>query len=286
MPRAALLGLHARIDRADPDSWEDPALAQTYGPRGAVYLFPRDAVVAFTRGLLPRDDRERGKTEAVADRVAAALRNGPLRPKQLAAIAPEFGGFGFHEVRWAARAARYLIRWDTSSILLIHNDDPPDPAHDEKARIDLAERFLRWHGPADAAAFAKWSGIGRQDAQETWDAVADVAAEIEETAASPCPAPEVVRLLPPNDAYLFLDHELIEPDLRRRELVYPRFGQPGVVLVDGRLHGTWQRKGRRFRIELWTDDTGDDGRERVLAEVATTEVPLGGEPQVELTVRA
>src|SRR5205814_4276483 len=110
VPRAALLGLHARLEGADPGSWEDQALSQTYGPRGAVYIFQRDAVPAFTRGLLPRDDADREQIESVAARVADALTNGPLRQKELAAVAPEFDGLGFHAVRLAARAGRYLIR--------------------------------------------------------------------------------------------------------------------------------------------------------------------------------
>lgn len=49
-PRAGLLSLHARMEGVTPDAWEHPDLAQVWGPRGAVYLIPRDAIAAFTVG--------------------------------------------------------------------------------------------------------------------------------------------------------------------------------------------------------------------------------------------
>jgi hypothetical protein len=33
MPRAAQLSLHARVDGVEPSTWEDPSLAQLWGPR-------------------------------------------------------------------------------------------------------------------------------------------------------------------------------------------------------------------------------------------------------------
>ena len=282
MPRAALLGLHARLEGADPGSWEDQALAQTYGPRGAVYIFPRDAVPAFTRGLLPRDDADREQIESVAARVADALTNGPLRQKELAAVAPEFDGLGFHAVRLAARAGRYLIRWDTSSLHIVLNETPPDPSRDEEARIDLAQRFLRWHGPADAAAFAKWSGVNRQDAETTWASVTSLVEEIEEAASRTTGFPEGVRLLPHNDAYLFHTRELVVPDARRRKIIYPSHGQPGVVLVDGRIQGIWQRTGRQFRLELWAADP--EMRRRIQEGAETASVPLGGDVDIDIAI--
>lgn len=55
-PRAGLLSLHARVHGITPDAWEHPSLAQVWGPRGAVYLIPADAIAAFTigRGDAPR----------------------------------------------------------------------------------------------------------------------------------------------------------------------------------------------------------------------------------------
>jgi hypothetical protein len=41
-PRDALLGLHARMAACEPSAWEYPRLIQTYSPRAAVYVLPRD----------------------------------------------------------------------------------------------------------------------------------------------------------------------------------------------------------------------------------------------------
>src|SRR3954470_10752966 len=78
VPRAALFGLHARLLNVGPDSWEDPSLVQTYGPRGAVYVLPRVALAAFTRGLLPREAGARAGLEAVANRLVDGLDDGEV----------------------------------------------------------------------------------------------------------------------------------------------------------------------------------------------------------------
>src|SRR3954454_7728207 len=38
MPRAALLSLHARVDGVESSTWEDPSLAQLWGPRYHTYV--------------------------------------------------------------------------------------------------------------------------------------------------------------------------------------------------------------------------------------------------------
>ena len=38
MPRAAVLSIHARVEGADPMSWDDPSLVQLWGPRYQVYV--------------------------------------------------------------------------------------------------------------------------------------------------------------------------------------------------------------------------------------------------------
>ena len=38
MPRAALLSIHARVERTEPSTWEDPSLVQLWEPRYNVFL--------------------------------------------------------------------------------------------------------------------------------------------------------------------------------------------------------------------------------------------------------
>ena len=63
MPRAALLSLHARVDGVQPDSWDDPALIQVWGPRWAVYVVARRDVALFTVSRYPDDARGRAVAE-------------------------------------------------------------------------------------------------------------------------------------------------------------------------------------------------------------------------------
>jgi hypothetical protein len=53
MPRAALLSIHARVEGAGPTSWEDPSLAQLWGPRYSVYVVPERDRALFSLGRLP-----------------------------------------------------------------------------------------------------------------------------------------------------------------------------------------------------------------------------------------
>src|SRR5258708_10760691 len=71
-PRAALLALHARVDDIGPAGWEDPTLVQIWF-RWADYVVPRADVGVFTRGALPRDQREVDGLELLAERVVGAL---------------------------------------------------------------------------------------------------------------------------------------------------------------------------------------------------------------------
>ena len=292
IPRAALFGLHARLRDTSPDSWEDPELFQTYGPRMATYVLPTTGLAAFTRGLLPRDKSAVQHLEAVADQVVDALGESGLTMKQLTDAVPAFSGQGIHSVRLAARTARYVIRWDTSSLTVRRIEVPPDPAGDEDARIELLERYLRWYAPTDPTSFAKWAGVDQREVHRTWAHLTGrlVPVDVEGRerflhiddvdAAREARTPAAVRLLPPNDAFLFLDRDLVEPDPDRRVLVFPKYMQPGAVLVDGNLVGTWQRKALRIQLRMWSHDAAR--HERVMAELHAAAGPLGDAPEVLL----
>src|SRR6476660_1523955 len=55
MPRAALLSIHARVEGAQPDTWEDQTLIQVWGPRFRAYVIAADDRAVFTLGRLPDD---------------------------------------------------------------------------------------------------------------------------------------------------------------------------------------------------------------------------------------
>src|SRR5215510_6986314 len=65
MPRAALLSIHARVEGANPSSWEDPSLVQLWGPRFSTYVVPAQDRALFTLGRLSDDPRDRERAEEI-----------------------------------------------------------------------------------------------------------------------------------------------------------------------------------------------------------------------------
>ena len=59
--------------------------------------------------------------------------------------------------------------------------------------------------------------------------------------------------MPPYDVYLQLrDRETIVPDKIWQKQIWVALGNPGVVLVDGELAGTWrpQKKGKKLLLKV------------------------------------
>jgi hypothetical protein len=239
-PRAGLLSLHARMEGVGPDAWEHPDLAQVFGPRHAVWLIPRDAVAAFTLGRLPRDPERRREVEAVAD---AALAGGPDPGRRL-----------------GAATGRFLVRWDARRTDLIPID-PPD-VDPEDARRDLARRYLTWFGEGMRPRFARWAGIDEQEAAETLRHVGPV---------EPPPKRPVrgVRLLPQYDPYAY--GKPLPPNPHREV--------PGVILVGGRIAGTWARQGRKVTLRPHSGVSVD----RIEEEARLLAGPLGGPVSVTVS---
>ncbi|MDB5058497.1 MAG: hypothetical protein JWO59_1969 [Chloroflexi bacterium] len=135
------------------------------------------------------------------------------------------------------------------------------------ARNALLRRYLRCFGPSTAEHFAAWAGIAPADARHSWDSMLDNLVEIDfegrrswlhadDLACLESPVqPTGVRFLPPFDAYLDQrDRETLLPDKALHSRVWTKLGNPGVVLVDGRLAGTWrpQKKGKRLVLTVET----------------------------------
>src|SRR3954467_1943684 len=85
MPRAALLSLHARVERVGPSSWEHPSLAQLWGPRYQAYVVPKRDFSLFSVSRLPEDERGRRRAEEMAERLLAHLGDGRLTDRELGA---------------------------------------------------------------------------------------------------------------------------------------------------------------------------------------------------------
>ena len=260
VPRGGVISLHARVDDVRPDSWEDPSLVQIWFRGGADYIVPRADVGIFTLGSYPRDPGRAAALERLADDVHRAAA-GAMTP--VSDVSARLAHENPTAVRNSAMTGRVHIRWDASNIWLIPVDRPDIDVED--ARRELARRFLHWLGPATKADLARWTGTSPADAAVTWRSIeAELApVEVEGTSRSMLAADldtlehaepiSGARLLPMDDPYTKLDHQLLVPDAELRGRALPRVGHspgyiPGAVLVDGEIVGGWQRQGRKVTI--------------------------------------
>jgi hypothetical protein len=137
-----------------------------------------------------------------------------------------------------------------------------------QARLELARRYLHVFGPAAAASFARWAGIGRPEATAAFEMLAGeltpartpigdawILADDEPgfRAARSTPAASA-RLLPSGDAYYLLwgaDRELLVPDAKPRAELWTTRVWPGALLVNGEIVGVWRRLAADVSIHAW-----------------------------------
>jgi len=261
MPKAALLSLHARIEGVESSTWEDPSLAQLWGPRYSTYVVPDRDFALFSLGRLPDNAKGRQRAEDMADRMRAHLGDARMTDRELGRAI----GVG-NAMRYAATTGTIAIRWEGARAPAVWAVPAPDidPAH---ACRELARRYLHVFGPTTAASFDRWAGISRRAAADAFVALEgsvlpvrsplgdewlladdEAAMRAGETARAPA------RLLPSGDAYFLLDgaeRELLVPQANRRPLLWTSRVWPGALLVEGEIRGTWRRAQHTVRIETW-----------------------------------
>ena len=284
MPRAAVLSIHARVERTGPSTWEDPALVQVWGPRFSAYVVAAADRAVFTLGRLPDDPAGRAFAQELADQLEAFLDGRRLGHGEAGA------GLGVpsNRLRYAAPTGRVVMRWDGARQPTIWMVPAPvvDPVD---ARLHLARRYLHVFGPTGPDAFAAWAGISSARGRAAFDALVSELVPVgtpigdawilrsDEPAFRTEPSnPTTARLLPSGDTWFLLqgrDRELVVPDPSRRgELWTPRVW-PGAVLVDGEVVGVWRRAGAVVSIQPWRTLTN---RERVAVEAEAIALPLPG----------
>jgi hypothetical protein len=248
-PRDALLGLHARVAACEPSAWEHPRLIQTYSPRFAVYVLPRDDFGVFTVGRLPRDPARRQALEDGAERACAELAG---RQQPTAALQ------GHREV---CATGRIEVRWTTSAC---HVRECPRPTIDpETARIELCRRHIHAFGPTTPAAFAWWAGVSSQDARHTFAAIASELTPVDyeghqawiqatdQTVLVTAEPMRGVRYLVAPDLRLFGQDRtglFVGPGLIRRNPLHDTF-HPGGLLINGSIAGAWGRRAGRVTVK-------------------------------------
>jgi hypothetical protein len=260
IPRAGITSLHARVEGAQPDSWEHPLVVQIWFRGGADYIVPRADVGVFTLGSNPRDKERAAELERLADDIHRVTDGKTLLVREVYALLDKVQPLA---VRFSALTGRVHIRWDASNIWLIPAERPAiDP---EDARRELARRFLHWLGPATKAGLARWTGVSPRDASATWRSIEHELAQVDVEgearfmleadldALKTAKPIRGVRLLPLDDPLTKTDKELVVPDADRRSVVLPGWGEspgylPGAVLVDGEVVGVWRRTQRKVTV--------------------------------------
>src|SRR3954447_3251860 len=106
MPRAALLSLHARIEGVVPSTWEDPSLAQLWGPRYNTYVVAKRDFALFSLGRLPDSARGRVRAERMVDLLHAHLDGARMTDREIGRAV----GVG-NALRYSATTGTVAIRW-------------------------------------------------------------------------------------------------------------------------------------------------------------------------------
>jgi hypothetical protein len=283
MPRAALLSLHARVEGVEPSSWEDPSLAQLWGPRYSAYVVAKRDFALFSLGRLPESGKGRERAEQMAERLKAHLDGARMADREVGAAL----GINPNAFRYAAPTGTVAIRWDGARAPIVWTVEAPeiDPAD---ARRELARRYLHVFGPATADGFAGWAGIRPPAAADAFASLegsllavrsplgdawllADDEPALRDESLGVAPA----RLLPSGDAYFLLagaERELLVPQADRRSLLWTSRVWPGAVLVEGEIRGTWRRKQHTVRIDAW-DRLSRASRDAIEAEAGALPLP-------------
>ncbi|MBS1876715.1 MAG: winged helix DNA-binding domain-containing protein [Acidobacteria bacterium] len=278
-PRAALLSLHARVEGVRADSWEHPSLVQLWGPRFSDYVIAAEDHAVFSLGRLPEAARGRLRALDTARRLREFL-GGRRMP---------FGeagrGMGVvpNSLRYAAPAGTVLLRWDGARQPVIWTVEAP-AADPRASRLELARRYLHVFGPATAAGFARWAGIGAAEARGAFAGLAGSLTPVgegwilsadEDGFRAPAGPAAPARLLPAGDAFYLLwgaDREALVADAGRRAGLWTSRVWPGALLVNGEVAGTWRRAGGDVTIAAWRRLSAG---EREAVEREALALPLG-----------
>ena len=131
-------------------------------------------------------------------------------------------------------------------------DDWPGVPTEAQGTDKLLSTYLRLLGPATPTGAAAYLGTKAKELRGVWpDGLAEIAVDGRKAwlpessvdalrAAAPEPG---VRLLPAMDPLLQArDREILVPERAHQKAIWRVLGNPGVLLVDGEIAGTWRAK--------------------------------------------
>jgi len=284
MPRAASLSIHARVEGADPASWEDPVLAQVWGPRFSAYVIAARDLALFTLSRLPDDAKGRRRAEETAARLHEFLDGRRMRYDDAGS------GLGVdpNALRYAAPTGTILMRWEGARRPVIWSVPRPEIAPLD-AREKLARRYVHVFGPTGPGAFAEWAGVTTAQSRAAFAALTDeltpvrtpigqawILATDEPSFRGDSSPTAPARLIPSGDPYFLLwgaDRELLVPDPVRQRSLWTSRVWPGALLVGGEIVGVWRRADNVVQVETWRSLSQ---AERQASEAEATSLPIPG----------
>jgi hypothetical protein len=245
---------------------EERSVVRTWAMRGTLHMLAAEDVrwiVGLLGPAIVRRHANRraglGITADVGERILAAvprvLADGPLTRAGLMAalaargIAIDTSGQAPAHAVLLTSASGVTCRGpdrtaDEPTYVLLDDWVAAEPPRDRDAALaELARRFRRAYGPADAADLAYWSGMTAGDARRAWALAGPPTTTPPEEGAPP------PRLLPAFDGVLLghRDRSLLVRPADAPKLTSGSWILPTVV-ADGRVVGTWRREGEVVRV--------------------------------------
>ena len=284
MPRAALLSIHARVEKTRPATLQDDSLVQLWGPRYQAYVVAQRDLAIFSLGRMPDTAAGQRRAQDLAARLAEVLGDNEMAYGQAAEII----GVPHNSLRYAATTGTIVIRWDGAKQPTIRALAPPSIDR-SKARQALARRYLHIFGPADPDGFAQWAGLAKKQAVACFDELGPsltpvktpigdawlLTEDVPQLRSTPEPAAPA-RLLPSGDTYFLLhglERELLVPKAEDRQRLWTSRVWPGAILAQGEIIGTWRRTQHVVTLQPWRRLSAQD---RVAVETEAAGLPLPG----------
>jgi hypothetical protein len=253
---------------------KERTLVKTWTVRGTLHLVPAAELPMFVGAIGPVRRHSAGQwlarsgidakmLEALTGDIVEALAEGPLNRREIAdrvgdAHGPKarkllihsWGGVFHIATSHGLVCFGPTVAGQTTFVLTsqwLGKSVTPLPAADAEA--GLARKFLLAYGPATIRDFAYWAGLYVPDARRMWDRISaerkavgdDLFVHASVRGRAVMPESPHVRLLPNFDAFL-LGHKgkdaCVEPARYKKVFKNAGWISP-VVLVDGRVAGTW-----------------------------------------------
>jgi hypothetical protein len=245
-----------------------------------------DAMAATVTEPMPKGEVSAAVTAAIPDELSAWCRGcGATHVSEML-------------FRETALPAGLQILPGASPLTLTPIDGWKPVAPDPGAATTIIADYLRLLGPGTIGDAANFLGTRKDDAQGVWpDALVEVEiggrkAWVPEADLSDLRAaktPKLVRLLAPSDPYLQTrDRGLLVPEPDRQKELWKILGNPGAVLVDGEITGTWRAKhsGPRLKISARPFATFTKAVQRAISDEAELVGTIRGATDVDLRIDA